>query len=191
MKNQTTTVNQLKFEQHIKNCVFCNDPLPPHSHGGRKFCPFKHGYNDYCKYQYKKIMEQMRLVGETPILSVHDTVVEKPPKLIEGGELLQKEIPKESVSGGKNGNNENKNLVEKLRIVRLISSTLEERKEMEIGLDEFVKMGYNPSIYDERKAIPNSNLFYTEIDDFAIFWTQKNKLLLTHLSEILWLQRTT
>src|ERR1700744_3432303 len=65
-------VDMSGFEVHLRYCQFCGDELPINTHELRKLCPAKFGMSNYCKYKYKDLVQQQRLIGADPILTLRD-----------------------------------------------------------------------------------------------------------------------
>ncbi len=186
MKNQTLpsiVVPQIIIDRtspFYRECPCCGEEfMADHMH--RKFCPEKFGVKDFCKTKFKQLKAEQQIIAS----SLYQIPFYKPPipvpAQITPVAAIQQPIVIQPA--------EAPNQFLRSQIIERIIFLLNGKKYIESTPEVFENAGVDFTVYDQRIPLPKSNLFYTEIGDYAFFWMETNKILLTHQSEILWLSQ--
>ncbi len=171
--------HHIEFENQQKQCLFCDELLPKHIHKLRRYCPSKYGINDYCKYKHKKLLEQARQAGENPIVNISDPI-EKVPQI----------QTKEHFSANVNLSEATEDLQSiKENNLKILVHLMLGKIELKVSLKTLFKIGYDLNVYDTRLPFLKTQEFYHEIGDYALIWYLKDVILITYITETIWLQQ--
>lgn len=168
--------------EYARICPYDNEKFMA-NHKLRGFCPQKYGKKDYCKTKYKELQAEARLVAN----SVPAAQVIKPPQVV-----TEQAVAIPIVSSTQLATVEVKVKLDPIirkQIIEKIEELLEGDKWREFSEEEVDQSGLDFSLFDKKIPLPNSNLFRTEIGNYSIFWTHANKLLITKITEILWISQ--
>ncbi|MES1181492.1 MAG: hypothetical protein ABUL44_01730 [Flavobacterium sp.] len=166
------------YSEYFRKCAYCSDEFMA-NHLLRRFCPYKFGVPDYCKNRYKVLKETSDLVKPTesdksnflaiesltmtPNTSRHEPVIPKAEPIIPVNPAVR-----------------TKNLGS-------LDSFLGDKKERKLSFEELDCVDFRVDVYDVLKPNPHSSLFRIEIGPYTLVWTNKNGILLTLTTEILWM----
>ncbi len=164
-----------------KVCAYCQEDFMA-NHMLRKCCPQKFGKKDYCKNHLKVLRDEAKLVdaGWHPIQEF-----KPPPKLPEQTNVLPVVPASQMVVETPT----RPDTLKRSKMIEIIKVLLDGQNSGEFSDDEIDQAELDLTIFDRRILLPNSNLYYIEIGNYAIFWTHKNKFLITHQIETLWISQ--
>lgn len=175
MNTDLVSLKPNPYSEFFRICAYCGEPFMS-NHQLRKFCPQKNGIPNSCKNKYKVLHATADLVkpDSNELLFDSYTIVEDRKVPITTLHCLNKSLSKEE----QDRRTEN---------INCLTQLLNGKKECEVELEEFDKIGYDIKIYDFVRQITQTNLNRIEIGPYALFWTKKNKFQITLISEILWM----
>ncbi len=165
--------------EYARICPCCGEPFMA-NHMLRHFCPKKNGRRDSCKTKYKELQAEARFVAS----SIPAAQVYKPPLVVSDQTAVVLSTPLAAVEAGVK-----LDPIIRQQTIEIIELLLDGEKWREFSEEEIDTSGLNFSLFDKKIPLPKSNLFRTEIGNFSIFWTHTNKLLITKITEILWISQ--
>lgn len=171
--------------EYYRECLYCKISFTA-NHQLRRFCASKNGIPNYCKHRYKMLVQGARIAGENVVLGHKQdipapTVVHPEPRRAFDGELTKENIDtwQESIDVP------NQETV--LRNQKVIDGLLEKGKPKSFSIKTLIDSGLEFYAFSKRIQLPGCDLAYIEIGVYALFWTTKNEILITPITEILWM----
>jgi hypothetical protein len=172
-----------------RECMYCKDSFIA-NHQLRRFCVSKNGIPNYCKNRYKVLLQGARLAGENIVV---DHMQDIPPVVVrpEPYKAFDGPVTKENIEAWQATANNEEPITTNTEItkknIEIIDELLIDGKPKSFSFKTLVGLGLELYGYNKRKQLPGSELAYIEIGIYALFWTTKNEILITPITEILWM----
>ncbi|UPT65582.1 MAG: hypothetical protein M0D57_13680 [Sphingobacteriales bacterium JAD_PAG50586_3] len=145
-----------------RKCPFCGEKfIANHKH--RKYCPSKNNIPNFCKHQFKDLMEEERLSQIQISASSIITTVNN------AGQL---ELPIQLSESSGNA----EVLEENIRVIR---NLMQDKKELAIEYDKFFKTGIDLTAFSKRITISGTEYFALIMGDYEIVWFEPKKIVIT------------
>jgi hypothetical protein len=187
-KNTPITNRSAKIaidSEYYRICPYCGEEFIA-SHLLRVFCPKKYGKKDFCKSHFKAMLADANLIQRSALNIVEstDSFTRKetiPSTLVENNAVSVNQSTSISLPPP--------NPIARMRALEIIEQMLQGCDVKEFDLKEIDISGLDISVFDHQFPLPKCNLFGTELGNYSLFWTHKNKLLITKSSETLWISQ--
>jgi hypothetical protein len=171
--------------EYYRECNYCKDPFTA-NHQLRRFCLKKFGIPNYCKNRYKVLLQGARLAGENIVVDHKQdipvaVIKSEPCKAFDGP------VTTENIEAWQASSIAPIEAEIALKNKKIIDELLPDGKPKSFNIKSLIDSGLDLYKYNKRKLLPGSDLAYIEIDIYALFWTTKNEILITPITEILWM----
>jgi hypothetical protein len=171
-----------KRSEYYRECMYCKDSFTA-NHQLRRFCLAKNGIPNYCKNRYKVLLQGARLAGENIVVDHKQEIL--PTVHIESSKAFDGSVTTENIEDWQSSSIAYAETA--LNNKKIIDALLLKGKPKSFNIKELIDSGLDLYAYNKRKLLPNSNLTYIEMGIYALFWTTKNEILITPITETLWI----
>ena len=178
--------------EYYRECKYCKEPFTA-NHQLRCFCNAKHGIPNYCKNRFKVLLQGARLAGENVVVS-HKEGVPAPAIVTPQTKAFDGPVATENISEWESTlvpavipspTQENSEI--DLRNKKILGELMIKGVPLSFNIRQLIDIGLDFQVYDTRKLLKRCDLAYIEIGIYALFWTTKNEILITPITEILWM----